>query len=98
MKKVSRKLIQAARGQIPCDLLLKNAQLVNVLTGEIYRASVAVWDKFVVGVGDYEAQHICDLDGAYLAPGFIDGHVHIESSMVTVPQFARAVVLMARHL
>jgi len=92
MKKISKSLIQASRGDIPCDLLLQNAKVINVFTGEIYESSVAVWDKFIVGFGDYEAKEYCDLEGKYLAPGFIDGHVHIESSMLTVPQFARAIV------
>jgi adenine deaminase len=92
MKKISKKLIQAARGDIPCDLLLTNAKVVNVFTGEICETSVAVWDKFIVGFGDYEASDTCDLNGSYISPGFIDGHVHIESSMLTVPQFARAIV------
>jgi len=92
MKKISSNLIKAARGQIPVDLLLKNAQLINVFSGEIYPEDVAIWDKFVVGFGSYEARETMDLDGLYLAPGFIDGHVHVESAMAEVPQFARAVV------
>ncbi len=92
LKKISAELIEAARGDKPVDLLLKNAQLINVFSGEIYQESVAIWQDFVVGFGDYEAKEVIDLEGAYLAPGFIDGHVHIESSMMDVPQFARAVV------
>ena len=92
MKKISAELIKAAQGEFPIDLLLKNAQVINVFSGEIYRENVAIWDKFIVGFGDYEAKKTIDLDGLYLAPGFIDGHVHTESSMVEIPQFARAVV------
>jgi len=92
MKKISAELIRAARGVLPANLLLRNAQLVNVFTGEIYPTDVAIWNGFVVGFGDYEAEQAIDLDGLYLAPGFIDGHVHIESSMVEIPQLARAVV------
>lgn len=92
MKKISTELIKAAQGEFPIDLLLKNAQIVNVFSGEIYRHNVAVWDKFIVGFGDYEAKRTIDLEGLYLAPGFIDGHVHTESAMVEIPQFARAVV------
>lgn len=92
MKKISSNLIKAARGLIPVDLLLKNAQLINVFSGEIYPEDIAIWDKFVVGFGSYEARETMDLEGLYLAPGFIDGHVHVESAMVEVPQFARAVV------
>ena len=92
MKKISAELIEAARGDKPVDTLLKNAQLINVFSGEIYKEDVAIWKDFIVGFGEYEANEVIDLDGAYLAPGFIDGHVHIESSMMDVPQFARAVV------
>ena len=81
-----------ARGERPAELLFKNARLVNVLSGEIHRANVAVADGRVVGVGDYEAEKVIDLAGAYLAPSFIDGHFHVESSMLTMPEFARAVV------
>jgi len=75
------------------DLLLKNANLVNVYSGEIYPADIAIYDTYVVGIGNnYQAHQVIDLMGTYIMPGFIDGHVHIESSMVEVPQFARAVV------
>lgn len=92
MKKISPELIRAARGVMPSDLLLRNAQLVNVFSGEIYPADVAIWHGYVVGFGNYEAEQSIDLNGLYLAPGFIDGHVHPESSMVEIPQLARAVV------
>ena len=84
--------IQVAHGSQPVDLLLKNARLVNVFSGEIYPASVAVNEGLIVGFGDYEARETVDLDGRYLAPGFIDGHLHLESSMLSVPEFARNVV------
>ncbi len=85
-------LIKLARGQEPVDLLLKNGRLVNVFSGDIHPASVAVSGSLIVGFGEYEARRVIDLDGSFIAPGFIDGHVHIESSMVTVPEFMRAVV------
>ena len=91
MRNLAHKL-SVARGEQPAQKLFKNAQLVNVLSGEIYPADVAVDDGRVVGVGNYEAAEIIDLDGAYLAPSLIDGHFHVESSMVTLPEFARAVV------
>ena len=86
------KRIALARGEGKADLLLKNCRLVNVLSGRIERTSVAVSSGTIIGVGDYRAGKIIDLKGGYLAPGFIDAHVHIESSMVTVPEYARAVV------
>ena len=80
-----------ARGEAPSELLFKNARLVNVLSGEIHPANVAVTDGRVIGLGNYEAEKVIDLDGSYLAPSFIDGHFHVESSMLTMPEFARAV-------
>jgi adenine deaminase len=91
MRQLEHKL-SVARGEEPAELLFKNAKLVNVFSGEIYPADVAVDDGRVVGIGNYDARDIVDLDGAYLAPGLIDGHFHVESTMVTVPEFARAVV------
>src|SRR5215472_17772108 len=91
MRNLQRKL-SIARGETPAELLFKNANLVNVLSGEIYKAGVAVDDGRVVGLGDYKAGQVIDLDGAYLAPSLIDAHFHVESSMLTAPEFARAVV------
>ena len=82
-----------ARGDAPADLLLRNGQVVNVFTGEIITADIAIAADTIVGVGTgYEAREEFDLDGRYVCPGLIDAHVHIESSMVIPPQFARAVV------
>jgi adenine deaminase len=84
--------LSIARGEQPAELLFKNARLVNVLSGEIHPANVAVADGRIVGIGAYEAEKVIDLEGAFLAPSFIDGHFHVESSMLTMPEFARAVV------
>ncbi len=91
MRHLQHKL-SVARGERPAELLFQNAQLVNVMSGEIYPADVAVDDGRVVGIGDYEARETIDLGGAYLAPSLIDGHFHVESTMVTLPEFVRAVV------
>jgi adenine deaminase len=91
MRDIQHKL-SVARGEKPADFLFKNAQLVNVFSGEIHDANVAVDDGRVIGFGDYDAKEIVDLGGAYLAPSLIDGHFHVESTMVTIPEFARAVV------
>lgn len=85
------KRIAAARGDAPADLLLTHARIVNVFSGRVIDGSVAVKDGTIVGFGDYPAVASVDLKGRYLAPGFIDSHVHIESSMVCVTEFARAV-------
>lgn len=89
--------LAVARGDEPADLLLRGARLVNVLSGEIHTADVAVAGDLIVGitagVGEgYTGREEIDLGGLFLAPGFIDAHVHIESSMVPPAEFARAVV------
>ncbi len=86
-------MLRVARGDAPADLVLRNARLVNVYSGEIYPADVAIYNARIAGVGPgYVGQREIDLKGSYLAPGLIDAHVHIESSMVGVRQFAQAVV------
>ncbi|MEA3335238.1 MAG: adenine deaminase [Chloroflexota bacterium] len=85
--------IQIARGEKPADLILRNARLVNVFSGQIELTDIAIGDNLILGVGlDYEAKQAIDLDGSFVAPGLIDAHVHIESSMTTIPWFARAVL------
>ena len=85
--------LAAARGEFPVDLVLRNGNLVNVISGEIYRSDIAIHDRHVVALGaGYRAQREIDLAGKYVTPGLIDAHVHIESSLVTPPEFARAVL------
>ena len=86
------KKIKTARGEGKANLLLKNANLINVFSGEIYPADVAIYGDTIVGIGHYEAEKEMNLRGKFLCPGLIDAHVHIESSMVTPPEYARAVV------
>ena len=86
-------LLVVARGEQPADLVLRGGTLVNVFTGELYETDVAIVDGRIAGLGDgYIAARELDMRGRYLCPGFIDGHMHVESTMVTIPQFARAVV------
>ena len=86
-------LLAVARGDRPADLLLTNGRVVNVFTGEVEEVDVAVMGPWIAGLGPgYEAARTIDLDGAFLVPGLIDAHVHIESSLATPPEFARAVV------
>lgn len=85
--------IAVALGETKADLVIKNAKIVNVLTEEIYEAEVAIVKGRIAGVGKgYLGEKEIDLKGAYLTPGFIDGHVHIESSMMLPHRFAQAVV------
>jgi len=91
------RLIPIARGQEPADLLLTNCRVLDLYAQDIVPADVAIAEECIAGVappeaGTYRAREVLDLHGSFLAPGFIDGHVHIESSMVSVPEFARAVV------
>ncbi|MFC1917954.1 adenine deaminase [Chloroflexota bacterium] len=87
------RLISVAKGAEPADLVLTNARVVNTFTGEVESGNVAVCGDRVAGVGDYrEAKEVIDLGGRYLAPGLINGHTHLESSMLDVEQYARAVV------
>src|SRR5262245_36526071 len=91
MRQLQQKLA-IARGESPAELLFKNARVVNVLSGEIHETSVAADDGRIIGFGDYKAKRVINLRGAYLAPSLIDGHFHVESSMLTAPEFAHAVV------
>ena len=85
-------LILKARGDEKSELVLKNAKIINVFTNEIIEGDLAIDKGYIVGIGQYEGQKEIDLNGKYLSPGFIDGHVHIESSMSSPSQFARAIV------
>jgi len=86
-------LISVARGELPADLVLANARVVNVFTGEIEPGNVAICGDRIAGVGDYhQAKKVLDLRDKYLAPGLINGHTHLESSMLALGQYARAVV------
>lgn len=97
--KDKKQLLKAALGEIPSDLLIKNVQLVNVITGEIYPANVFVYDGMIAHV-EYKdlnadldkAATVVDGQGHYLIPGFLDAHEHIESSMMTPRNFAKAVI------
>ncbi len=86
-------LIAVARGDEPADLVLANARVVNTFNGELEPGNVAICGGRVAGVGDYKkAKEVLDLGGRYLAPGLINGHTHLESSMLDIGQYARAVV------
>jgi adenine deaminase len=88
-----RELISVAGGDRPADLLLKNARIVNTFTGEIEQGDVVICGDTIAGVGDYDkANEIIDLQGTFLAPGLINGHTHIESSMLHPARYAQAVV------
>ncbi|MFW6319669.1 MAG: adenine deaminase, partial [Bacillota bacterium] len=85
-------LMAYARGDKAVDIVVKNAQVVNVFTGKLMPTSVAIHQGIFVGFGDYQAKTVIDAQGAYMVPGFIDGHVHIESSMLLPGEFAKVIV------
>jgi len=86
-------LIAVARGEVAADLVLANAKVVNTFTAEIEEANVAIHGGLIAGVGDYnEANEVIDLKGRYLAPGLINGHTHVESSLLHPAEYAKAVV------
>ncbi|MBR3763281.1 MAG: adenine deaminase [Clostridia bacterium] len=94
-EKVRRKqrLVRVALGQEKADLVLKNADYINVFTGEICHGDIAVANGLVVGMdAHYEGETEVDVSGRIVAPGFIDAHIHLESSLVSPSSFARAVV------
>lgn len=91
-EKPLQSMIAAARGDRPVDLLLRDVRLVNVFNGVVERTAIAIVEGHVVGFGAYDAVAEVDLQGRYVAPGFIDAHVHIESAMVGPAEFARVVL------
>ncbi|GKX62668.1 adenine deaminase [Pragia fontium] len=85
-------LIDMAAGRIPADLLIINCKVVNVFDQTLMDGPLAIGCGKVIGCGDYQAKQILDAKGGYVMPGLIDGHVHIESSSLTPPQFARCIL------
>ncbi|MGR9047078.1 adenine deaminase [Halobacillus faecis] len=87
-----KKRIKVANKERPADTVIKNAQIVDVFNGEIILKDVAIVDGFIAGLGEYEGKEVIDAQGQYMAPSFIDSHVHIESSMVPPSEFAKVVL------
>jgi len=85
-------MIDVAAGRTRADLVLKNAKVVDVFNGDIIEGDIAIHKEYIAGIGDYAGKKYTDLKGKYVAPSFIDAHVHVESSMVMPIQYARAVV------
>lgn len=96
--KISRKLlkkqqiIDAAAGRKKAELVLKNATYVNVFSGELETEDIAITAGLIVGLGNYEGETQVDMTGKIVCPGFIDAHIHLESSLVAPSEFARAVI------
>ena len=87
-----KKLIDVAAGRIPADLVIKNCKVVDVYNGIIIEGDIAISDNIIAGVGTYEGKEVIDGKGKYAAPGFIDSHIHIESSYVSPEELGRLIV------
>ena len=85
-------LISSARKKTKADLVLKNAKILNVFTGELEEGDVAITGGFIAGIGRYEGIEETDVGGKIICPGLIDSHIHIESSMMSPAEFAKAVI------
>ncbi len=93
MKTRLKHLIHAVEGRFRPDLVLKGGRVLNVFSGEVGRIDVAVWKGFIVGLGDYDADRVIDATSKFILPGFIDSHMHIESSLLIPAEYARAALL-----
>ncbi len=85
-------ILSAARGDSPCDLVLSNGRIINTFTLEILEGDIGIKDGLIVGIGAYDAAVAMDLEGRYVAPGFIESHFHLESSMLRPSELAKLVV------
>ncbi|WP_099203639.1 adenine deaminase [Miniphocaeibacter massiliensis] len=93
MDKVNLKeLIDVAAGRKKCDLLLKNCNIIDVFSHKIIKGNVGIHNGTIIGIGDYEGTKEIDIDWKYLSPGFIDGHIHIESSYVSPEELGKLLV------
>ena len=96
--KINRKLtkkqhiIDVAAGRVPADLVIKNASFVNVFSNQLSQGDIAITEGLFVGIGAYEGRQVLDAAGKIIVPGFIDAHIHLESSLVCPSEFARAVL------
>lgn len=91
-KEMLKKRIDVAAQRIPADLVIKNGKVVNVFTREIITEDIAIVDGYIAGTGTFEGYETVDASGKYIVPGFIDGHVHIESAMVVPAEFSNVVL------
>ncbi|QTA37644.1 adenine deaminase [Thermosipho ferrireducens] len=88
-----KEIVPVALEKEPADLLIKNAKIVNVFTGRIEETNIALYKKRIAGIGDYKtAKDVIDAKGLYVIPGLIDAHIHIESSMLSPIEFAKAIL------
>nr|WP_206435555.1 adenine deaminase [Siminovitchia acidinfaciens] len=91
-KEMLKKRIDVAAKRVPADLVIKNGKVINVFTREIVTEDIAIVDGYIAGTGTFEGYETVDASGKYIVPGFIDGHVHIESAMVIPSEFSNVVL------
>jgi adenine deaminase len=87
-----KRRISVASGKEPADTVVRNGRIVDVFNGEIIEGDIAIADGYFAGIGQYEGKNTVDAQGRYVLPAFIDGHVHIESSLVTPSEFAKVLL------
>ena len=90
--KAKKHLIQVALGEVKADYVLKNAKYVNVFSNELLTGDIAIAEGRIAGIGTYSGNNEIDLDGKIICPGFIDAHIHLESSLVVPSEFSKAVI------
>lgn len=91
-KESLKKLIDVAAGRVPADMVIKNCKVVDVYSGKIVEGDIAISENLIAGIGSYEGKNIIDACGKYATPGFIDSHIHIESSYVTPEELGKLIV------
>ncbi|MBF2350349.1 adenine deaminase [Listeria marthii] len=85
--------VAVSDGRAKADLVITNGRIINVFSGEIMEGDIAIKNGYIAGIGDFpDAEKVIDAAGAFIAPGFIDAHVHVESAMVTPAEFARVLL------
>lgn len=87
-----KKRIKVAKKEIKAEVVIKNGKIVNVFTGSITEGDVAIVDGYIAGIGEYEGEEIIDAHGRFIVPGFIDGHMHIESTMLTPNELSKVLI------
>lgn len=87
-----KKRIKVAKKEIKADVVVKNGKIVNVFTGDITEGDIAIADGYIAGIGQYEGEEIIDAHNKFIVPGFIDGHMHIESTMLTPNELSKVLI------
>jgi len=88
----NKKILKMARGAIPAELVLKNGSIVDVFNERLIKSDIAIAKGKILGIGDYQGLKEVDIEDNIISPGFIDGHLHLESAMVKVEEFAAWVI------